>query len=202
MLNNIGFSPATLAEWQARATILLNLIGMVWAIDVLNWTILGHALHQFGIRPRTLPGLMGIAFSPLIHADGMHLIGNSLAFFVFGWLLLLRGSADFLIVSLLSALTAGTGIWLFGKPHSNHIGASGIVFGYFGFLLLANFFERNLLSLILSLTVGTFYWHLLPDLLPRFKDVSWEAHLFGFLGGGLAAYFLPLLRVVLLPYLI
>jgi membrane associated rhomboid family serine protease len=122
-----------------------------------------------------------------LHGSILHLLGNTLVFVPLGWLVLLRGETDFWIVTLVSAIAGGYGVWLLGRSDTTHIGASGVIFGYLGFLLFGGFFERNWFSLILSLAAGVFYWHLLPGLLPTQRSISWESHLFGFLGGILAA---------------
>lgn len=161
-------------------------------------------MDWLAIRPRTQIGLLGIVFAPLLHGDVTHLFGNSLGFMVFGWMVLLYGEPSFWLVSAIVTLSSGLGVWLFGRGRVYalaeqrlypidlvHLGASGVIFGYFGFLLFISFFDRNPLSLILSLTVGVFYWNLLPGILPKQIGISWEAHLFGFLGGILAAWLLP-----------
>jgi membrane associated rhomboid family serine protease len=193
-------------DWHQRVSILHDILVATWGLNALNWSILGRAMHWLGIRPRTLIGLLGILFSPLLHGDIPHLFYNSLSFLVLGWLLLLRGETAFWIVSIITMLVSGWGVWLFGRGQAYrlgpeqihsveivHLGASGIIFGYLGFLLFSGLFEHNPLSLLLSLTVGLFYWHLLPGIFPKAISVSWEAHLFGFLGGILAARFLPVL---------
>ncbi|MBF2075753.1 MAG: rhomboid family intramembrane serine protease [Synechococcales cyanobacterium C42_A2020_086] len=188
-------------DWQTRARILQDLVVMTWGLNLLNWTVLGRALDWLGIRPRTWIGLLGIGFAPLIHSTVSHLFGNTLAFIVFGWILLLRGIPVFWLVTFTTLLTSGFGVWLLGRGRysvasplyvidSVHMGASGVIFGYLGFLLLNSFFDSHPLALMSSLIVGTFYWNLLPGLLPQ-QRVSWEGHLFGFLGGALLAYGLP-----------
>jgi membrane associated rhomboid family serine protease len=203
----LGFSPS---DWQTRFSILYDIIIITWTINAFNWVLLGRAMDWFGIRPRTVIGLLGIFFSPLLHGTIPHLLGNSLGFVVLGWLLLLRGEADFWAVTIVVLLASGLGVWLFGRGQAYHltpdhlhsvdmvhIGASGIIFGYLGFLLFGSFFDDNPLSLLLSVTVGVFYWHLIPGILPKQIGVSWEAHLFGFLGGILAASSLPTIKMFL-----
>ncbi|MFM7426532.1 MAG: rhomboid family intramembrane serine protease [Elainella sp.] len=195
---------AQAADWRSRSTLLHDILVVTWSLNALNWTVLGRGLVWFGIRPRTAIGLLGVLFSPLLHGNLPHLFCNALGFFVLGWLLLLRGTTHFWAVTGLSLLASGLGVWLFGRGQTYrfgpdqiysieivHLGASGVIFGYLGFLLFAGLFERNPLSLLLSITVGVFYWNLLPGIFPKAVGISWEAHLFGFLGGVLAARFLP-----------
>lgn len=151
-------------------------------------------MNWLGIRPRTAIGLLGVVFGPVLHGNISHLFGNSIGFIALGWLVLLRSETDFWIVSAVVVLVSGLGVWLFGRD-ARHLGASGMIFGYLGFLLFGSFFDRQPLSLLLSLTAGVFYWHLLPGILPKQTGISWEAHLFGFLGGILAARYLPALSL-------
>lgn len=174
--------------------ILLDTLVITWGLNLVNWVFLGNALNWFGLRPRTPIGLLGIVFSPFLHSSVGHLLGNSLVFFVLGWMVLYRGSADFVAVTIIVALAEGLGVWLFGRS-ANHIGGSGVIFGYFGFLLFGSFFDQDLTALILSLAVGMFYWWMLPGIMPsKDRSISWEGHLFGFLGGAVAAQLLPLIR--------
>ncbi|MGA7933870.1 MAG: rhomboid family intramembrane serine protease, partial [Kovacikia sp.] len=119
------------------AQILIYIIGLTWFLWVFNTLFLGKALDDhLGIRPRKLEGLWGIAFSPLLHADIDHLVGNTKAFLVMGGLVLLKGLEDFTVVTLTAAFVGGLGTWLFGRDNSIHIGASGVIFGCLGFSLL------------------------------------------------------------------
>ncbi len=127
---------------------------------------------------------------PFLHGSFAHLAANTLPFVTFGWLIMLRETRDFFIVSALTILVSGFGVWLTGAPNSVHIGASGLIFGYFGFLLLRGYFERSFTSIAISLIVGFFYGGLIWGVLPSQPGVSWQAHFFGFVGGILAAQLL------------
>jgi membrane associated rhomboid family serine protease len=177
-----------------RTTVLHDILVATWGLNLVNWIFLGKALNWFGLRPRTPIGLLGIVFSPFLHSNIVHLLGNSLVFFVLGWMVLYRGLVDFVIVTVIVALAEGIGVWLFGRS-ANHIGGSGVIFGYFGFLLFGSFYDQSLTALILSLTVGILYWWMLPGIMPsEDRSISWEGHLFGFLGGVVAAQLLPLIK--------
>ena len=104
--------------------------------------------------------------------------------------MLLRGKHDFIFVSIVAGVISGLGVWLFGGSHTIHLGMSGIIFGYLGFLLLRGFFERNLISTLLGGLAIFFYGGMLWGVLPLQAGVSWLGHLFGFIGGGVAAYLL------------
>jgi membrane associated rhomboid family serine protease len=125
---------------------------------------------------------------PLLHGGFGHLLANTLPFLVLGWLVMLNGISNFFVISAVIIVVSGVGVWLFGAANSVHIGASGLVFGFFGFLVTRAYFERSLGSIILAFGVIIFYGGLLMGILPLQLGVSWQAHLFGFAGGVLAAY--------------
>ena len=146
-------------------------------------------LDFYGIIPREAIGLRGILFAPFIHGDFEHLIANTVPFLTLGWLVMLQRTSDFFIVTAWTMLVGGTGVWLFGAPRSVHIGASILIFGYLGFLLFRGYFQRNMPSIVLSIAVATIYGSLVWGVLPSQPGVSWEGHLFGFIGGAIAARF-------------
>jgi len=127
---------------------------------------------------------------PFLHGSFAHLAANTLPFVTLGWLIMLREISDFFIVSAVTVLVSVLGVWLTGAPNSVHIGASGLIFGYFGFLLLRGYFERSFTSILLSLIVGFFYGSLIWGVLPSQPGVSWQAHFFGLVGGVLTAQLL------------
>ncbi len=178
---------ALVGEAKQQASILFGLVAVIWVVELIDLFILRRALDGFGIRPRTGDGLLGILFAPFLHGGLGHLLANSFPLLVLGWLVMLRRTADFLAVSLLVMLVSGLGTWLFGGPNTIHLGASGLIFGYLGYLLFRGYFERSLVSIVLSIVVGLLYGSALWGLLPSRPGISWEGHLFGFLGGGLAA---------------
>lgn len=173
-------------ELKLQVRILGGLVAIMWVAEVLDQLFFGGQLDVFGIIPRNVIGLRGIAFAPFLHGSFAHLIGNTIPFLVLGWLIMLRETRDFIWVTLVVALASGLGTWLFGTP-GIHIGASGVVFGYLGYLLLRGFFERRIGSILISLFVGVLYGSLIWGVLPLQQGISWEGHLFGFLGGVLAA---------------
>ncbi|NEO02697.1 MAG: rhomboid family intramembrane serine protease, partial [Moorea sp. SIO3I7] len=132
-------------------------------------------------------GLRGILFAPFLHGGFSHLISNTIPFLVLGWFVMLQETSDFFVVTSITMVVGGLGVWLLGAPNSVHIGASVLIFGYLGFLLFRGFFERNLPSIFLSILVGFLYGGLVWGVLPSQPHVSWQGHLFGFIGGILAA---------------
>lgn len=111
---------------------------------------------------------------------------NTVPFLVLGWLVMLRNTKDFWVVSVVSALVSGLGTWLFGRS-AYHIGASGMIFGYFGYLLFRGYFERSITAIAISLLVIFAYGSMIYGILPSSHWISWEGHLFGFIGGAIAA---------------
>ncbi|MCK6590420.1 MAG: rhomboid family intramembrane serine protease [Polyangiaceae bacterium] len=174
-------------ELKLQATLLFGFVGLLWAVEIIDAVLFAGALDRFGVRPRSIGGLIGIALAPFLHMGFGHLIANTLPLITLGWLIMLRETRDLIVVSILAALTSGLGVWLIGASYSVHIGASGVIFGYFGYLLLRGYFERSLLSIGLALVVAAVYGGMIWGVFPSGFRISWEGHLFGFLGGVLAA---------------
>ena len=170
-------------QLKTQAMILLSLVAVLWGLELLDWFFLNQALNQYGIQPRTLVGLRGIVCSPFLHGSLGHLAANTLPFIVLGWLIMLRRQRDFWIVTLNVLLLSGVGVWMVGRSNTVHIGASSLIFGYLGFLLLRGFFERGPISVAVSLLVGVFYGGLVWGVLPITQEESWEGHLLGLLAG-------------------
>lgn len=171
---------------KQQVTTLGTGVGAFWVVFVVN-TMLGGFLTQFGVIPRSVVGLRGLLFAPFLHGNLAHLISNTLPFLALGWMVMLRDARHFWPVTLLAALGAGLGAWLFGAPGSVHIGASGVIFGYLGFLLLAGLYTRSLGSILLSLVTAVLWGGLVVGMNPNQPGVSWQAHVGGFIGGILAA---------------
>jgi membrane associated rhomboid family serine protease len=181
-------------ELIIQAIILGSFVALIWFLEILDQLLFRGRLNQLGIHPRTTTGLRGILLAPFLHGTWKHLITNTPPLIVLGWLVMWQQTNDFFIVTLITMLVSGLGVWLFGSPNTVHIGASGIVFGYFGFLLLRSYFEQNLISAIVSVVVALMYGNLIWGVLPIRRGVSWLGHLFGFVGGVVAARYLPELR--------
>lgn len=175
--------------------LLCELVMYIFCLGTVNLVFCGGAFNRLGIRPRTSMGLLGILFAPFLHGDWRHLLRNLTLFFILGWFILLGGISNFYIVTAFTVVVGGFGVWLFGRP-GPHYGASGVIFGYLGFLLLSGYFQRDSLSIVLSTLVGLCYGRLLWLVFPIREGMSWEAHLFGFLGGVLAAGYLDVLKVM------
>lgn len=170
---------------QNRTTVLATTtlsMWLVWAADFIVPGTIGH-----GIVPRTTYGLSGIVMAPFLHANLQHLLANTIPFLLLGALILLRGAQAFLFVAVVSALVSGFGTWIFGRPNTNHIGASGVVFGFFGYLVVRAIYDRRVSSLLIALAVAVVYGAtFLTSIIPVY-GVSWTGHVFGFAGGVTAA---------------
>lgn len=169
-----------------RAALLFLFVGSMWAIRIVDTFRSYGSIAGDGIVPRTTHGLLGIATAPFIHASWGHLLANTIPLLVLGALLLAGGVAEFVFVTVVSAVVAGAGTWLFGET-ARHIGASSLVFGYIGYLLVRPAFDRKLWSIVITLVVAGLYgatllWSIIPQ-----GGTSWSGHIFGFIGGVLAA---------------
>jgi membrane associated rhomboid family serine protease len=174
-------------ELKRQITILATFTAIFWAVEILDFTLFHGQLDSYGIMPHKLIGLRGILFAPFLHGGWGHLMANTVPFLILGWLVMVQETSDFWIVTALTMLVGGLGVWLFGAPGSVHIGASILIFGYLGFLLLRGYFQRNMASIALSLLATFLYGSLVWGILPSYPGVSWQGHLFGFVGGVLAA---------------
>lgn len=176
-----------MTELRTQATIAGGLVGTMWVEEIVDTVAFGGGLDRFGIHPRTTRGLLGIPLAPLLHAGFGHLAANTVPLVVLAFFVMGRRKRDLAIVSALATLVGGLGVWLVGAANSVHLGASIVVFGYLGYLLSRGIFERRFWSILGSLVVFFLYGGALWGLLPGRPGVSWEGHLFGFLGGVLAA---------------
>jgi membrane associated rhomboid family serine protease len=170
-----------------HAAVLFWTVAVLWLIELIDLLLFRRSLDRFGIRPRDLAGLWGILFAPFLHGGLGHLLANTVPLIFLGWLVMLRRTADFFVVATFAALIGGLGTWLFGGPNTIHIGASGVVFGFLGYLLARGYFERSFTSIALAVIVGVLYGGALWGVLPSDPRISWQGHLFGLLGGGGAA---------------
>jgi len=170
----------------SRLKLIFGFLALLWTIEIVDTILLGSSLEHFGLRPRTMDGLIGIFTMPFLHGNWDHLASNTFPLAIFGTLVMLRGLERFLAVTAVIVATSGVAVWLVARS-SIHIGASGLIFGYLGYLMSIGFWERKLGPILLSLAVGFLYGGMLWGVLPGQPGVSWEGHLFGFLGGVLAA---------------
>jgi membrane associated rhomboid family serine protease len=160
---------------------LLAWVAVLWAIELIDTLLLDDSLQSNGIHPRRSDGLDGIIWSPWLHSDFGHVTSNTVPFLVLGWLVALRGMRFWLTVTVTSMLFGGGLVWLLAGG-SNHIGASGLVFGYFGALMGAAIRSRRPASLAPAMVAIFLYGTILAGIVPQ-DAISWEGHLFGLIVG-------------------
>ena len=175
-----------------RTNALLLVVAMVtlmWLTEVVDQIGFGD-LDAYGIHPRDTGGLPEILTAPFLHVGFGHLLSNTVPFLVMGAAIALGGIVRVALVTLVVALVSGLGTWLIASSDSVHLGASGVVFGYAAYLVVRGLLSRRLAELAVgALVVGVWGFGLLQGLLPQ-ERVSWQAHLFGAIGGVLAAVLL------------
>lgn len=178
-------SPAQQAR-SAGFQLIFGMVAVMWIVEVID-TIDNHRLDQWGIEPHDVEGLRGVVASPFLHAGFDHLISNTIPFVVLGLLIALNGAVRVLAVTGIVMLIGGLGTWLFAPENTLHIGASGVVFGYASYLISRGVFDKSALELgIGALVVVVWGGALLASLVPR-EGISWQGHLFGAIGGIVAA---------------
>lgn len=179
----------TAPSWGQAGAWSAGFVAVLWVSEIVD-TVLGNRLDAEGIRPGDPDGLSGIVFAPLLHGGFGHLVANSIPLLVLGFLVLLSGVARWAAVTALVWVVAGIGTWFFGGAGTVHIGASSLVFGWLSYLILRGFVTRRpgqiLVGVLVLLTYGGALWGVLPGQ----PGISWQGHLFGALGGVLAAWLL------------
>jgi membrane associated rhomboid family serine protease len=166
--------------------LVVAMVALMWATEVVD-VIAGHRLDQYGIHPRDVDGLPEILSAPFLHVGFGHLLSNTVPFAIMGAAIALGGLARVALVTLIVAVVSGLGTWLVAPSNSVHLGASGVVFGYAAYLVTRGVLSRRLTELAVGvIVVGVWGFGLLQGLLPQDR-ISWQAHLFGAVGGVLAA---------------
>lgn len=164
--------------------VLIAMIVIMWLVEGIN-VMAGHSMNQWGIWPRTTRGLIGIPICPFLHGGIAHLAMNTGPLAVLGCLILGHGRNVFFKTTLFIIFVGGFGLWAIGRP-SFHVGASGLIFGYFGFLVWRGIVRNSIGSLMVSLVTFFIYGGMLWGVLPTAARISWEGHLCG-LAAGIAA---------------
>ena len=159
----------------------------LWIIQVVN-AATGDAFVPYGIVPRSVSGLEGVVFAPFIHGSFEHIAANTLPLLILGFLAAVRGTGRFLGASAIIIAVSGIGVWLTAASGSVTVGASGLILGYFGYLLARGVFDHAVADIVIAVVVAVFYGTLIFAVLPSQAGVSWQAHLFGLIGGVLAAW--------------
>jgi membrane associated rhomboid family serine protease len=195
-------SPATPARrpkkrplWVTGGLTILTFVALLYIVEVVN-QLDNDRLDQYGIRPLETDGLWGILFAPLLHANWQHLMANTGPALVLGFLVTLAGLSRFVFATAIIWIVGGLGTWLIGNigapagVETNHIGASGLIFGWLTFLLVFGWFTRTAWEIVVGLIVLLLYGGLLLGVLVHTYGVSWQGHVCGAIAGVLAAYWL------------
>ena len=171
---------------RTEGLVLVGTMALImWIVEIVD--VVAGDLDSAGIQPRELDGLVGIGTAPFLHGGFGHLIGNTIPFLILGAAIALSGLARIALVTAVVALVGGLGTWLTGDANSIHIGASGIVFGYAAYLIVRGIYSRRIAHLAGGVIVLAIYGTtLLFGLVPT-PGVSWQGHLFGAVGGVVAA---------------
>lgn len=180
----------SLGQAIRAAIFVAGFLGLLWLIQLLNWADSYDLNQRFGILPHHENHLGDIFTGPLLHFNWQHLEGNSVPFLVLGFLAAYRGITKFTTVTLIVAITSGLAVWFFQSGNELTVGASGLIFGYFGYVLVRGLFDRNLLDVGAGVLAAIAYAGILTVAIPGTPGVSWIGHAGGLVGGVLAGWVL------------
>jgi membrane associated rhomboid family serine protease len=178
--------PLKTSPWRTAVQLLLAMVLLMWALEVVD-SALDNRLDRFGIEPREVDGLDGVIAAPFLHVGFGHLAANTLPFVAMGLVIALEGPLRLLGVTALVAVISGLGTWLIAPADTIHLGASGVVFGYATYLIARGLFNRRAMEIAIGVVVAILWGGaLLAGLEPQ-QGISWQGHLFGAIGGVVAA---------------
>lgn len=166
--------------------ILFGLVALMWIVEVVDVAV-DHRLDRYGIEPRDVDGLDGVVAAPFLHVGFGHLLANTIPFVTMGVVIALEGPRRLVLVTVIVALISGFGTWLVASPGTIHVGASGIVFGYATYLIARGVFNRRPTELAVGAAVVLVWGGALLGGLEPQRGISWQGHLFGAIGGIVAA---------------
>lgn len=173
---------------RAAAKLMLGWVALLWLLEVVD-VVSGHALDGLGITPREPSELIDVVPAAFLHFGFAHVAANTVPLLVMGFLAALGGIRRFLAVCALIIVADGLGVWLISPSHTNTAGASGLIFGLFGFLLVSGVVERRPVGILVGLVVGAVWGSsILMGLAPTQTEVSWQGHLLGLVAGVAAAF--------------
>jgi membrane associated rhomboid family serine protease len=180
-------SDRVLSDARSALFVMAGVIAFIWALQVINWLDHYWLSVHFGIVAREPSRLPDIFAAPFLHWSFAHVEANSAPLFFLGFLAAYRGIRRFVAVTLLIMVTSGLGGWLFSPSRIDVAGASGVVFGYFSYIVVRGLVDRHLLDVVVAVVVAVTYWSILRGVVPDDPHISWQEHLFGLLGGIAAA---------------
>jgi membrane associated rhomboid family serine protease len=171
-------------SWSGALVVMCAVAAVLWVVQIANSVGDYHLDDRFGVKPRQVDGLWGVVTMPFLHAGYGHLFSNTIPLILIGWVLLLSGVRAWATVTALVVIGGGLLTWLVGPGHSVIVGASGMVFGWLGYLLARAYFSRKLKWIVVAVLVLIFFGTLLFGLFPTLNsNVSWQAHVCGFAAG-------------------
>ncbi len=171
--------------FMQRFVTLFLLVFAMWTIFVVD-AVFGLGLTEYGVRPREWKGLIGVVAWPFLHGNYGHIASNTVSLLLFGGIISARNRQTFWRLSVYATLMAGFGLWLVGRP-ATHIGASGLVFACFGYIVTRGFYDRRPLSILLAIGVILLFGGIVWGVLPTDPRVSWEGHFLGVAAGAVFA---------------
>lgn len=175
--------------WQQAAFLTGGFVAVLWVLEIVD-ALTGHPLDAYGVQPRTEDGLVGVAVAPVLHFGFDHLVGNTVPVLVLMFLTLATGIVRGLMATAIIWAVGGFGVWLLAQPGTNHAGASVLVFGWIVYLVVRGFRNRRSTEILIGVAVFLLYSGALLGVLPGQPGISWQGHLFGAIGGLLAAWVL------------
>lgn len=181
-----GATGAT-ARAVTAGVVMLTWIALLWVLEGIDMAS-GHALDTYGVSPREPGELRDVVPSAFLHSGWAHVASNSVPLLILGFIAALGGIRRFAAVVLTVIVASGLGVWLTAPPNTVTLGASGVVFGLFGYLLVRGFVDRRPLDIVTGVIIAAFYGSLLWGVLPTDSGISWQGHLFGLIGGVAAAF--------------
>ncbi len=186
---DLGDPQTVLANARRALFVMVGILVVLWAIQIANVADSYNLTFSYGIKPRDVGALPHILTAPFLHFSWSHIEGNSGPLFIFGFLAAYRGLAKFAAVSVIVILTSGFAAWFFGASGSVSAGASGVVFGYFGYIMVRGLFDRHLIDVLVGAVMALCFAYQFTVLLPH-QHIGWQAHVGGLVGGILAGWLL------------
>ena len=182
-----GDAQSMVAEARKAFFVMAGFIAIIWIVQLVNAADHYQLTIDYGIRPHDISALPYLLTAPFLHFSWAHIEGNSGPLFIFGFLAAYRGVVKFLWVTLLVMLTSGLAAWLFEPSSTVGAGASGVVFGYFGYIMVRGFFDRHVIDMIIGAIMALSFAYQFTVLLPH-AGIGWQAHIGGLVGGVLAGW--------------
>ncbi len=182
-----GDAQAIVAEARKAFFVMAGVLAVLWVIQIFNWIDHYHLTFDYGIVPRDIGRLPDILTAPFLHFSWAHIEGNSGPLFIFGFLAAYRGVKKFAAVTVLVIITSGLAAWLFEPANTVGAGASGVVFGYFGYIMVRGFFDRHVIDMAIGAIMALCFAYQFTVLLPQ-AGIGWQAHIGGLAGGVLAGW--------------